>query len=247
MSNTPALDVEYRKVIPAKFVTRRDGSTMGCMTCGTPLALGEAFAATRDNGWHSYCAKCAADTKAQIGGLVKRVEDLVTPLGNDVPAVVTDMVEAATPLIERALAGEADAFLPAKSVLLGIREQVGIAKKAAAPAQGPLTPGLYVVGPDGDWSSFWLVRKSRGSDNVYAMRLVAEPTEGTKLRWDYIKGGLSTVRRGRPATAAEAASLGHTTHHCCFCGLELTDDGDNKSIDVGYGPVCARKNNLPWG
>ena len=133
-SRTAALDAEYRKVIPAKFVTRRDGSTMACMTCGSPLVLGAAFAATHGNGWHSYCSTCAASTVAQVGGLVKRVEALVAPLGDDVPAVVTTMVEAATPMIERALGGDGESFLPAKSVLLGIREQVGIAKKAAAPA-----------------------------------------------------------------------------------------------------------------
>lgn len=116
----------------------------------------------------------------------------------------------------------------------------------ATPAT-PITNGLYVVGPDGEWSSFWIVRTGRQSGNQYAMRLVQAPREGAKLVWEYVKGGMATVRRGRAATAAEAAALGHTTHHCCFCGLDLTDDGEGRSVDVGYGPVCARKNGLPWG
>ena len=116
----------------------------------------------------------------------------------------------------------------------------------AAPA-APITAGLYVVGPDGEWSSFWLVRKARQGEHVYAMRLMSEPREGEKLDWSFVKGGMSTVRRGRAATAAEAAGLGWATHHCCFCGIELTDEGEGRSVEVGYGPVCANNNGLPWG
>lgn len=51
----------------------------------------------------------------------------------------------------------------------------------------------------------------------------------------------------RPITAEEAAAFGHAEHHCCFCGIELTDEGEGRSVEVGYGPHCARKNGLPWG
>jgi len=51
----------------------------------------------------------------------------------------------------------------------------------------------------------------------------------------------------RPITAEEAAQFGHAEHHCCFCGIELTDEGEGRSVEVGYGPHCARKNGLPWG
>ena len=78
---------------------------MACMTCGTPLALGAAFAATKGDGWHSYCERCAADTKAQIAGLIARIETLVAPLGANVPANVTDVVQYLTPQIEAILAG----------------------------------------------------------------------------------------------------------------------------------------------
>jgi hypothetical protein len=45
-----------------------------------------------------------------------------------------------------------------------------------------------------------------------------------------------------PTTAA--SSYGHLTGSCCFCGLTLTD---GRSVEVGYGPICAEKYNLPWG
>jgi len=31
---------------------------------------------------------------------------------------------------------------------------------------------------------------------------------------------------------------------CCYCNIELTDD---RSLDAGYGPKCAKNYGLPWG
>lgn len=39
---------------------------------------------------------------------------------------------------------------------------------------------------------------------------------------------------------AAAAAYGRLTGHCCFCSKTLTDP---VSVDLGYGPVCAKK----WG
>lgn len=42
-----------------------------------------------------------------------------------------------------------------------------------------------------------------------------------------------------------AASIwGRKMGRCCFCGLELTDE---RSVAVGYGPICADNWGLPWG
>lgn len=45
-------------------------------------------------------------------------------------------------------------------------------------------------------------------------------------------------------TAEEAARFGHAHGCCLFCLRNLTDE---RSTEVGYGPVCAEKNGLPWG
>lgn len=45
-----------------------------------------------------------------------------------------------------------------------------------------------------------------------------------------------------PAAAAKA--YGQRTGNCCFCSLPL-DDG--RSIEAGYGPVCAENFGMPWG
>lgn len=41
-----------------------------------------------------------------------------------------------------------------------------------------------------------------------------------------------------------ASAHGHLTGNCCFCNSALTDD---RSTQVGYGPVCAKNYGLPWG
>ena len=41
-----------------------------------------------------------------------------------------------------------------------------------------------------------------------------------------------------------AAKHGKLTGHCCFCNSELSDE---KSTNVGYGPVCAKRWGLPHG
>ena len=44
--------------------------------------------------------------------------------------------------------------------------------------------------------------------------------------------------------SAKAAAYGKETGICCFCCRELTDD---RSVSVGYGPICADNWGLPWG
>lgn len=44
-------------------------------------------------------------------------------------------------------------------------------------------------------------------------------------------------------TANVAAMYGRRTGCCCFCNTALTDE---RSIEVGYGPVCAKRWNLPY-
>lgn len=44
--------------------------------------------------------------------------------------------------------------------------------------------------------------------------------------------------------AGVAAAYGKLTGSCCFCRIELTDE---RSVLVGYGPICAANYGLPWG
>lgn len=44
--------------------------------------------------------------------------------------------------------------------------------------------------------------------------------------------------------AERAAAYGKETGNCCFCMKRLTD---TRSVEVGYGPICADRWGLPWG
>ncbi len=44
--------------------------------------------------------------------------------------------------------------------------------------------------------------------------------------------------------AAYAGEYGRVTGNCCFCARTLTDE---RSVEVGYGPICSAKWGLPWG
>lgn len=41
-----------------------------------------------------------------------------------------------------------------------------------------------------------------------------------------------------------AKESGMLTGRCCFCNISLTDE---RSTEVGYGPICAKHYGLPWG
>lgn len=60
-----------------------------------------------------------------------------------------------------------------------------------------------------------------------------------------IKGTIEVILRSM-ATDPEgtAREFGRLTGRCCFCNLKLSDD---RSVEVGYGKVCAQRYGLEWG
>ena len=57
--------------------------------------------------------------------------------------------------------------------------------------------------------------------------------------------GMVEALRAFAADPARAAlAYGQATSNCCFCARELTDQ---RSVDAGYGPICASRFGLPWG
>jgi len=86
---------------------------------------------------------------------------------------------------------------------------------------------------------------------------VAAPKYGHGFYGRIAKGGLFTpmpgalpehlgfILGGLGAGGKEAlAEFGKTTGHCVFCNTGLEDE---KSLKVGYGPVCAKNWGMPWG
>jgi hypothetical protein len=55
---------------------------------------------------------------------------------------------------------------------------------------------------------------------------------------------VGTLTAAMAVTETQAAEFGHRFGFCIFCGIYLEDD---RSVQAGYGPVCARNRGLAWG
>lgn len=56
---------------------------------------------------------------------------------------------------------------------------------------------------------------------------------------------IESLVRSLAADPVKAASeYGRLTGQCCFCNLPLSDE---RSTEVGYGPICAGHFDMPWG
>lgn len=112
---------------------------------------------------------------------------------------------------------------------------VRLAQPKQAPQCDPQTGDLVAVGDD------VIMIVAGKSGRPYGKRLV----EG---RWTYESGLLQRAQQGAilkgEALARIASEYGHATGVCMFCARDLTDE---RSIEVGYGPVCAGHHDLPWG
>ena len=111
--------------------------------------------------------------------------------------------------------------------------------RLAQPRQAPKCdpqPGDLVA--EGDDVIIIVAGKSGRS---YGKRLV----DGS---WTYESGLLQRAQQGTilkgEALARVASQYGHAHGVCMFCARDLTDE---RSIEVGYGPVCAGRHDLPWG
>jgi hypothetical protein len=112
---------------------------------------------------------------------------------------------------------------------------VSLAQPKQAPQCDPQVGDLVAVGDD------VIIIVAGKSGRPYGKRLV----EG---RWTYESGLLQRAQQGAilkgEALARIASEYGHATGVCMFCARDLTDE---RSIEVGYGPVCAGHHDLPWG
>jgi hypothetical protein len=78
-----------------------------------------------------------------------------------------------------------------------------------------------------------------GSGHKYAKEFVPGV-----LSWKYTPGAITSLSDDTLVDEEQAREFGQLYGMCCFCSRGLTDE---RSIDVGYGPVCAEKNGLAWG
>jgi uncharacterized protein DUF6011 len=119
---------------------------------------------------------------------------------------------------------------------------------AAARARGLKFPKAIFIGPNN--SRILLKLAGDRSTNpgavfvflsdVYAGSIAVDGTVRGSLASNADALATLTAIAADPASAAKA--YGMLTGNCSFCMRELTDAG---SVEVGYGPVCAKKYGLP--
>jgi hypothetical protein len=219
------------------MITRFAGTCEWCAEATTP-GVDYAFLAS-DGKWHASCASCSASIPARISGIAQRigkVQDSLTEAQLATLSVPANLADAIGGVLS-----DSEAKL-VSAAMVQLRRDVDALVKAATPEVEPTTlvkGGIYDVN-----GVLFSIRESK-SGNLYAMQATGDPEAGRKLSWEYVRGAIGTVARsGVRLTAEQASNIGHLTSHCCFCSLELTD---GRSIDVGYGPVCAANQGLPWG
>lgn len=113
-----------------------------------------------------------------------------------------------------------------------VHHKVGECSSAPVPAPVQVEEGLYMA-QDG---TVVLVYRTRNG------RLAGKTKQGHSFK--YQMGAVSLAATGHKVTAEEAATFGLTHGHCIACAHDLTDD---RSLTVGYGPVCAKRYGWPWG
>lgn len=122
----------------------------------------------------------------------------------------------------------------------------------AARERGLKFPKARFLAPDGHGELLLTLAKDTGFNpgavyvklnGDYIGKIMADGTVGGELaqRAD-ILATLNVVAEN-PAEAAKA--YGKLTGRCSFCDARLTDDRSGSSVEVGYGPICAKRYGLP--
>ena len=69
--------------------------------------------------------------------------------------------------------------------------------------------------------------------------------DGTLTSWRGLSDeNLAIIKELEANPEQKLAEHGKALNSCCYCSKELSDD---RSVDHGYGPICAKNWGLPWG
>lgn len=122
-------------------------------------------------------------------------------------------------------------------------EPVGVPTLSDAANRGEDVEGVYFkeagypeAGPDE--GTYYKVVRGTNTGNWYAKEWYGE-------EWNYAgRQPMHFLTVLDKVTAEQASRFGLVTSRCVFCSKKLTDE---RSIEVGYGQICAGHNGLPWG
>lgn len=104
---------------------------------------------------------------------------------------------------------------------------------------------LFVAGERSRTPGAVNVVKNDKFDNIWYGRIYQDGKFEKSPRVTEMPAGLIKLLERFAANPAEvAAEFGRLTGKCCFCNKTLKDE---RSTEVGYGPICAQKFGLSWG
>lgn len=88
----------------------------------------------------------------------------------------------------------------------------------------------------------------------YGKSLYGKVWRDNKFQVLYYARSFLRQNNGRKMTPDEvdtfsivAGGVGKHIKTCVFCSRPLSDEGDGRSMEKGYGPICASRYGLPWG
>lgn len=183
------------------------------------------------------CARCKRTFKASTPDNVVMID--WTPGVGATHATLADCA--------RAQAAPAPVAAPRETVAITMKPIADFLMRAADKLKFPkvlfLAPGggelkLYVAGPRSKFPGSIQVLV----DGEWLGRITVEgEAHGQRLTGN---AALVATINGIAADPVKAAKEYGALRGCCsFCSKDLTDEG---SIEVGYGPVCAKHYGLPW-
>lgn len=225
---------------------------------------------TRSNRYSGNCIKCGGRVEAEAGYLVKdnsktggspwgvehkigecQAETVAAPAPAPV-ASGSGMSEAQEGYLRSLLArkqpeADADGVIAAfadvpnprklASAMIDTLKDLPDAPKPKAPAVEVDTErrgDVHFV--DGE---YFRVHIAQNSGRLYAC--VWDEELGS---FEYVTGMIGKLNNGNKVTAEQAAAFGKMYGRCCYCSRAIDTP---ESTEVGYGPICARKQGLPWG
>ena len=181
------IDQDYRRVINARFATKRDGTPITCRYCDNQIVLGRDFAAVDAcSTWHNVCSVCATSRPAQVTGLVLKVEKLASTLSGDALAALAAQAGTINDLATAAIQGDDTAARNVTPVLLGLLDQTRQAVTVVSAQSDPFATEVERLRK--------VLQYLAGRDITFATSLVSQ--------WDS-KGRLSDKQKPYVTTLAD--------------------------------------------
>ena len=211
-----------------------------CRNCGNAIPVGTRIEWSRDGGArHLTLAECEVARQASAAAQIARVA-----AGR--PAVETVNMKPVVDFLEVAKANgkkfpkarflAADGKGELRLSIAGAQSKApGSVQVVFVPADAPAP----VARPRYGWRDDDAPRT-----DVWLGRIESDGTVVGKLAQDTATLAILRAIVADPAKAA--AEYGRITSRCSFCDTKLTDDRSGASVDVGYGPICAKRYGLPW-